>query len=246
MILVLVDNPIFILVRPQYLGNLGSVARVMKNFSLGGLRLVEAPKNYKDAEARKMSVGAFDVLKNACLFNTLEEALKDVSFSLGTTSGQQREFAPEPLHGFLPEIEKRLPGNKCAIVFGDEVNGLSREELQRCHHVVTIPTNPEFPALNIAQAVAITAYEIARLLNENAESTSTTAAQAPTAYSTAGADDRLFEELDRLLHEVEFSKKFNRAKVLSELRAFYQRAHPTERETDLLTGAVIRVNQKLN
>jgi TrmH family RNA methyltransferase len=233
------DSVIFVLVRPQFLGNLGSTARVLKNFGFDKLRLVAPPKNYKDAEARKMSVGAFDVLKAAEVFATLEEALSDVSFAIGTTSGKQREQLPMRWSDVMPLFAEQAGRNKCAIVFGDEVNGLSRVELQRCHHTATIPTNPDFPALNVSQAVGIAAYELAKLKNAADEST------AGAEYSTGATDDALFAQIDKLLDTSAFTKSFNREKVLAELRAFYQRAHPTAREADLLTGALIKLNEKL-
>jgi TrmH family RNA methyltransferase len=232
------DGIVFILVRPQFLGNLGSTARVLKNFGFDQLRLVAPPKNYKDAEARKMSVGAFDVLKHAQTFETLEAALSDVSLAIGTTSGKQREFAPQPFHEVLDALGEQVRANKCAIVFGDEVNGLARAELQRCHHVATISTNPDFPALNVAQAVGIIAYELSKLNPPQSE--------AITTFSTGTHDDAVFAQLDTLLDVSGFSRSFNRQKVLAELRSFYQRAHPTSREVELLTGALIRLNDKLN
>ena len=90
----------FVLVRPVYLGNIGAFARLLKNFGFQNLRFVDAPRNYKDAEARKMAVGAFDILKSSETFNTLQEALSDINFVVGTTAGQQRSQSPLPLsHG---------------------------------------------------------------------------------------------------------------------------------------------------
>jgi TrmH family RNA methyltransferase len=234
------ENIIFILVRPQFLGNLGSTARVMKNFGFEKLRLVAPPHNYKGAEARKMAVGAFDILKNAELYATLGEALSDVVLAVGTTSGNQREFKQEPIDAsarFIAESsssESAAATNRCAIVFGDEVNGLSRAELQRCHHVTTVPTNPEFAALNLSQAVGICAYELNRALGGARN-------QPAQEYPTGAFDDELFASLEQLLNDTGFTRTFNRAKVMAELRSFYQRAHPTKREAELLMGALIRL-----
>lgn len=228
------ENVMFILVRPQFLGNLGSTARVMKNFGFDKLRLVSPPKNYKDAEARKMSVGAFDVLKGAEVFETLDEALADVALAIGTTSGNQREFPQDPIYDSA-QLLARSANNRCAIVFGDEVNGLSRAELQRCHHVSTVPTKPEFAALNLSQAVGIAAYELSRALANFTRET-------PQEFSTGELDDALFAKLEELLHVTGFTRTFNRHKVMAELRSFYQRAHPTKREAELLNGALIKLS----
>ncbi|SRR5579885_2948442 len=232
------DNIVFILVRPVFLGNMGSAARALKNFGFSNLRLVQPPRNYRDSEARRMSVGAFDVLKQARLFDTVSDALKDINLAVGTTSGRQRENAPVALPGISERIVSAAMINKVGVLFGDERDGLSRAELDRCHHVITIPTAADFPALNVAQAVAIVAYELTRPPSTN----------PPPAerYSSGENDDRLFTMLDQILDAAGFSRKFNRASVLAELREFYQRALPTAREADLLDGALRRIRQKLS
>lgn len=231
------SNVFFILVRPVFLGNIGSIARVLKNFGFSNLRLVEPPRNYKDSEARRMSVGAFDILKQAQVFETLSDALRDINVVVGTTSGQQRQLDPQALPSVSPQIISAAKSNRVGFVFGDERDGLSRTELERCHFVITIPTTRDFPALNVAQAVGIIAYELIRVPSSDVSSAD--------AYSTGKEDDALFALLDLLLEKVEFSRTFNRAAILSELRRFYQRAQPTARESDLLNGALHRINQKL-
>lgn len=231
------SNVVFVLVRPVYLGNIGAAARVLKNFGFSNLRFVQPPKGYKDAEARKMSVGAFDVLKYSKVFETLEDALKDVSVAVGTTSGKQRGFEPRSLPDVRDAVVSAAQANTVAFVFGDEVNGLSKAELERCHHIITIPADPEFPALNLAQAIAICAWEMARPNNAEREQ---------PELSTGQGDDELFTQLDLLLDRIEFTKSFNRTNVLTELRQFYQRAHPTARERDLLAGAIRKIAIKLS
>lgn len=245
------DNVYFILVKPVYLGNIGSVARVMKNFGFAHLRFVEPPKGYKDSEARRMSVGAFDLLKSSEVFESLDSALQDISFAIGTTSGQQRDLVPVPFNAIAADAVCTAGNgaNKVAIVFGDERNGLTREELLRCHQVSTIPTDAGFPALNMAQAVAICAYELSVKSGASADSSGAAAsgaAAAPASLPTGQQNDQLIEQLGTLLDAVEFSRTFNRDKVLLELRGFYQRAQPTSREYDLLRGALIKINQKVS
>ncbi|MBY0546147.1 MAG: hypothetical protein K2W95_02590 [Candidatus Obscuribacterales bacterium] len=234
------DNFFIVLVRPQFLGNLGSVARVMKNFGFCRLRLVEPPRNYKESEARRMSVGAFDVLKNSEIFSSLSDALADISLAVGTTSGQQRDLSPLPLKRLLPDLVACARSSRCAIVFGDEVNGLPTEDLLRCHHIVTIPTNPDFAALNMAQAVGIAVYSFFDQMNSDSAGTGEL-----VTYSGGKQDDKIFEQLDTLLLHSDFSRTYNRTKILKEFRSFYQRAHPTERESSLLLGALLKLNQKI-
>lgn len=243
------DNCYFVLVRPNFLGNIGSIARVMKNFGFAKLRFVKAPKDYKDSEARRMAVDAIDVLKNSELFESLEEALADIAVAIGTTSCQQRQLEPVPIRVIAPELSRLAKGNKMAIVFGDERDGLTNAELARCHHIVTVPTNPDFAALNLAQAAGICAYEMANCLEE-AEAEAGVGAEAAAEaaagvgaepLSTGSADDILFEHLGKVLHHAGFTRTYNHDRVMMELRQFYQRAHATQRETDLLRGALLKL-----
>ncbi len=233
------DNIIFILVRPQFLGNIGATARVLKNFGFERLRLVDPPRNYKDSEARRMSVGAFDVLKRCEVFASLSEALHDVSLAFGTTSGQSRDEKLMPVVPAADSAREASAHDAVAFVFGDERDGLTRSELLRCHRSVTVPVNPAFPALNVSQAVGIVAYELTRerIVSEHAKA---------KAHTTGSFDDHFFTQLDLLLDTIEFTRKYNRHVILQELRSLYQRMRPTEREADILSGVVRRLNQKLS
>src|SRR5271170_1975124 len=119
----------FILVRPEALGNIGSVARILKNFGFSDLRLVDAPRTYKDAESRKMAVGAFDVLKASSIFRNLPEAVDNLHFVIGTTSGHQRNQPGQSLVDALKLAPLSGASEKIGIVFGGERNGLRTEEL---------------------------------------------------------------------------------------------------------------------
>jgi TrmH family RNA methyltransferase len=226
----------FILVRPNYLGNIGSVARVLKNFGFKSLRLVAPPKNYKDAEARKMAVGAFDVLKNSQIYTSLNDALSDISVAIGTSCAKQRDVSPMPIEQIIPKVSAAA-GNRIALIFGDERDGLKRDELERCHHIAMVPTVPDFPSLNVSQAVGIFAYELAKL--------AAGAQQQDVLLTTGSEDDELFTQISGLLDEVGFSRTYNRENINTELRSLYQRTHPTLRELDLLKGALRKINQKL-
>ncbi len=184
-----------------------------------------------------MSVGAFDVLKMCETFATLSDALADVSLAIGTTSGQARGTIPAPLASVLPAAGIASCVEKVAFVFGDERDGLTASDLMRCHHVVTIPTNPKFPALNVAQAVGITAYELAML---NLADSSLTVSEHPPGHS----DDHLFVLLGELLDQIQFSRRYNRHVILQELRCLYQRIYPSEREANILKGIILKLKQQ--
>jgi TrmH family RNA methyltransferase len=238
----MIANIHFILVRPEFLGNIGATARVLKNFGFSNLRLVQPPRNYKDAEARQMSVGAFDILKSGVVFGSLADALKDISYAIGTSSGHQRTQPLADYNETLAGISETVAHNDVAIVFGDEKNGLGKEELERCNVVVRIPTASEFPSMNIAQAVCIFAYELSKITNE---SNQVIKPQVERERPTGLNDDEITAQLNNLLEHVEFSRKFNKELVLRQLLSFYKRADPTKREGDLLRGILYKLNQSL-
>lgn len=242
------NNIAFVIVRPVYLGNIGAVARAMKNFALSDLRLVSPPKNYKDAEARKMSVGAFDILKAAKTFDCLEDALKDIAVAVGTTSGKQRKSVPLPLPDAWSSLQESALTNKVAFVLGDERDGLRQEDLNRCHHIVTIATSELLPSLNLAQAACIIGYEIARLAPPGGHiaSADLSVPSKERQLSVGAGDDEILQLFGQLSDSVAFSRTFNKQQVLTEFRQLWQRTSPTKREADLLKGILIRLNQHLD
>lgn len=240
----LLGNIAFVIVRPVYLGNIGAVARAMKNFGLTDLRLVDPPKNYKDAEARKMSVGAFDILKQAKVYDSLEDSLKDIAMAVGTTSGTQRKLVPKPLLETTDLILKTAVNDRVAIILGDERDGLRQEDLQRCHHIVTIPTSPQLSSLNLAQAACVIGYELSRTI-QLVEKQCIQEIDASDHLSTGGADDDLLRLFGQISDSISFSRTYNRQQVLSEFRQLWQRTSPSQREADLLKGILIRLNQHL-
>jgi tRNA (cytidine32/uridine32-2'-O)-methyltransferase len=237
-------NIYFVLVRPVFLGNIGATARLMKNFGFEKLRLVDAPRNYKDAEARKMAVDAFDVLKAAEVFSGLPEAVTDLNLVVGTSSGQQRSQPLESLPQFLERASAQNleSTNKIAIVLGDERNGLSIEELAICNVQVRIPTNPLFPSLNVSQAACILAYEISKFCTaDDGACLSDEASMGDNLLTTPDDEQELFEQLSQVLEKIQFSRAHNKDLVLGQLRQFYKRALPTKRESDLLRGVLHRL-----
>lgn len=149
--------PIIILVRPQLPENGGAVARVMGNFGLQTLRLVSPLFSAIDSKAIAMAAGADTILKNATIYPTLEEAIADLPYVYGTCAVERlmvKKYVP--VREAMPEI---AACDNVGIVFGPERTGLSNEELPKFRAILHVPVNPEFSSLNLAQAVAVTAYE---------------------------------------------------------------------------------------
>lgn len=231
----------FIVVRPQFLGNIGSIARLLKNFGFRDLRFVEPPRKYKDAEARKMAVAAFDLLKNSTTFPTLADAIADLNIVIGTTSGQQRKEKLRDLSHLAGEL-RELKNTRIGVVFGDEIDGLRKEELLLCQILIRIPTDPEFPALNLAQAAGIVAYEMRKTFEHHQNDGNESSLEPPLVSEV----NELFEQLSLFLERVEFARERNKGQVLNDLKQFYYRAKASKRETDLLRGIIRKLNGALN
>lgn len=237
------NNIVFILVRPNFLGNIGSTARVMKNFGFSQLRLVNPPRNYLDAEARKMAVDAFDVLKGARVENSLSNALRDVNLAFSTSACQHRTEEPESLGLLVEKIHQQdlTNENKLAFVFGDERDGLTKEEIARCHELILVPTEPTFASLNLAQALGIVAYELSRhagLLSCKSNGSE--------LLPCGAEEDELMQLTSELMDKANFSRRYNRDLVALQLRNALQKMRLNKREFDLLRGFLLRLNDKLN
>jgi tRNA/rRNA methyltransferase len=151
----------FVLVRPRNPNNIGAVARAMANFGIADLRLVEP---YAPAwEESRAAVGGEAVLKRARTA-TLTEAVADSQLVLGTGDGRRAVRRPViSLPGLAEYLRENLPeGGRCSILFGSEKTGLSNGDLEHCLAVLRIPTRPQTPSMNLGQAAAAIAYEIAR------------------------------------------------------------------------------------
>ena len=151
-----------ILVEPKYQGNIGAVARVMKNFDFKNLILINPPDI--SGEARAMAMHAQDILKNAKILNSFEEIKERFDFLVGTTaiSATDKNYLRNPV---FPEdlVNSMDTDGRIALIFGREDCGLLNDELKECDLLVTIPASREYPTLNIANSVAIILYEISRL-----------------------------------------------------------------------------------
>ena len=154
------DRIRIVLVEPKEPGNIGAVARAMKNMGLSRLYLV-APPDFRSGDARKMAHGSGDVLYGATVFETLEDALAGTALAVGTTHRKRRQLDLFYSPGHVAQRLVSLPGGaEGALVFGREERGLTNAELELCQVVGNIPTAHSYPSLNLAQAALLFAYEL--------------------------------------------------------------------------------------
>jgi tRNA/rRNA methyltransferase len=217
-----------VLVRAKNSGNVGSAARAMKNMGLGDLRLV-APRRYRPAAAAAMAVHAGDVLARARRHDSLQEAIADCVWVVGTTCrpGPYRNRPLTPREA-APEVLAVGEAHPAALVFGPEDRGLSNEELKLCHELVTIPSDSGYPSLNLAQAVLVCAYELFLARHP-------VRAPSPT-LATSEKLERMYDQLGRALLRIGFLHGANPEHIMFTLRRVFGRARLDAREAAIWLG----------
>ncbi len=223
-------NFAFVLCHPQSAGNIGAAARVLKNLGFSDLRLV-APEFRRRGDAAAMAVHAQDVLASATTWADLKSAVANCSLTVGTTCrpGAYRAAAEE-LRAFAPELTAPAAAGRVAIIFGSEDRGLTNEELKLCQRLITIPTAPEYRSLNLAQAVAIVAYELAMTLEAGA------LAHEASERAPAGDVNAMLERMSEALVAIGFLPENNPDHIMFTLRAIFGRSGLDRRELDVLNG----------
>ncbi len=221
-----------VLVRPARAANVAAACRALKNMGLRSLVMVDPPEGLDQPDARALAYGAWDVLDSARRRATLREAVADAALVAGT-SGRPHPAAWTPRR-LAAEAAERAAGGRLALVFGPEASGLSDEELALCHVRVHIPSDPEHPSLNLAQAVLVLAYElrVAGIPDLGTE-------VVPRA--TAGEIETTLDDLREALVGIGYLNPANPEAILAELRALVTRAGPTPREVSLLRGLARQV-----
>jgi tRNA/rRNA methyltransferase len=223
------ENISVVLVEPLHSGNIGSVARALKNMGLSRLKLVN-PCNPKNRECQMMAVNALDVIEKASLYSSLEEAVADQNVVIGTTSsrgGRQktRIYTPREI---APRIWQYAETQRVCLVFGPERRGLSEEQLALCLYLVTIPASPLFPTLNLAQAVMLMAYELFSL--------SETERNPLPELATEEERARMFQHMEQVLVEIGFLSRSNPGHMMRAIRRILGQADLTDRDVRILRG----------
>jgi tRNA (cytidine32/uridine32-2'-O)-methyltransferase len=228
-----------VLVETSHPGNIGAVARAMKNMCLSELVLV-APQRYPSAEATARASGADDILERACVVGTLDEAVADCRLVVGSSARRRTvewpELDPRQCAG---EVMRALPEGPVALVFGRENSGLTNEELGRCRFLVHIPANREYSSLNLAMAVQVIAYEL--LMASRAEEgklagVTPGATGGEAVRATAGQMQGLFDHLAQALEDFGFADERRSDKLMRRLRRLFHRAEPDADDINILRG----------
>ncbi|HEV8510493.1 MAG TPA: TrmJ/YjtD family RNA methyltransferase [Gemmatimonadales bacterium] len=230
-----------VLHEPQDLVNIAHVVRGMKNFGLRDLRLVN-PREYEAYRVEGIAHQTQDVLARVRTYAALEDALADCVHIVGFTArGRTAKRNLQRPRDAAAEIVALAADGPVALLFGREDKGLSNEALDRCHRVVTIPSDPAYASLNLGHAVIIMLYELA--LAQGAEAQPFKSPRRPSEPAVAEDIERLFVDIASALHAIEFFKTRNADGVMRTVRELAHRAPLDAREVKLLRAMAIEVTK---
>lgn len=220
-----------VLVEPSHPGNIGGAARAMKNMGLAQLFVV-SPRRYPDPQADWRAAGALDVLDQAKVVDSVDDAIADCHWVVGTSTRSRR--IPWPVASpkqIAAQIVEQPGDSEIAILFGREDNGLTNEELQRCHYHLQIPASEVYSSLNLAMAVQVVCYEIYQ--------SSLDADPVPPwdrKLANAKQLDGLLTHMQQVLQDTAFLETTNPGQTMTRLRRLFTRVQLDETEVQMLRG----------
>ena len=221
-------------------GNIGAVARAMKNMNLRNLALV-TPKTFPSADATARASGADDVLASAVVCESLPEAIADCPIVLGASARCRTISWPEITPRECADwLKVEALDHKVAIVFGRENSGLKNHELDLCQYLLRIPCNTEFSSLNLAAAVQVVCYELFVASGQNHEVFSGDKGEETPA--TAAQMEMFYVHLAEALTDIGFMHPDKSKSIMRRLRRVYNRARLDSKEVDILRG-ILRMSQ---
>ena len=238
----LINNIRIVLVNTTHPGNIGGVARAMKNMGLTQLYLVD-PKDYPSEQAEWRASNALDVLASAKVVDVLDDAIADCGLVIGTSARERR--IPWPLLAPRECADRSIAEagqHPVAIVFGREDRGLTNEELHKCHYHVHIPSNPEYSSLNLAAAVQVVAYELrvgCLTVQQGGEGLHFDDWDMPPA--NVQAQENYYQHLEETLLKLGFIQEGNPRQTMTRLRRLYSRVRLDEMELAIMRGMLTSI-----
>src|ERR1700733_15213488 len=223
-----------VLIDPSHPGNIGSVARALKNMALSDLVLVR-PRSFPHAESTALAAGADDILAGARVVESVEQAVADCAFVAGTTSRPRSyywEFTTPR------EVAVAIAGlgteNRAALLFGSERYGLGTEDLNHCNVLVRIPANPAYCSLNLAMSVQLLAYELFMAREQPQPHV-----QLEQPLAPAGDVEHFYAHLHQVLNEIDFEDRTGH--LMERLRRLFNRAQLDRNELNIMRGILSAV-----
>ena len=226
-----------VLVEPKLDLNVGAVARAMKNFNLGRLLLISPGCDHLSDQARALSCGADDLLERAEIFSDLDSALAEFKLVVGTTARLGKYckpvYTPTQTALKIGDLGAHVP---VAIMFGREDFGLGREQRRHSHILSSIPVNPEFSSLNLAQSVLLYGYELSQLKDRNRVRDSNSLGKVGGELASHAELQGMYSHMRSTLDGANFLDKSNPDHLLEYLRRLFGRAAMRQREVRIIHG----------
>jgi tRNA (cytidine32/uridine32-2'-O)-methyltransferase len=234
-----------VLVNTSHPGNIGGVARAMKNMGLYELCLVQ-PLRFPAEEADWRAAGAQDVLQQATVVGSLDEAIADCQLVIGTSARGRRIPWPvlDPRRCAEQALQATAREEKVAIVFGREDRGLTNEELQACNLHLHVPTHEDYTSLNLAMAVQIVAYEL-RMLSLAGQLPEQATDDWDAPFCTVENMERYYQHLEETLVEIGFLDPAAPRQLMARLRRLYGRLRLDEMELNILRGILTETQKSV-
>ncbi len=233
------ENIRVVLSHTTHPGNIGAAARAMKTMGLQHLYLIN-PRHFPDAQASAMAAGADDILQQAVVCASVDEALAGVVYTVGMTARlRDISIAVKTPREAMPLVLQEAAQQSVALLFGTEMSGLTNEETGRAQLLVNIPANPDFSSLNLAAAVQVMAYEL------SVAAQSFVPNSLPVQAAKHEQVEGYFAHLEKTLFEIGFFTTQNPSRMMQRLRRLYARARLEADEVNILRG-ILSVTTEYN
>ena len=231
----------FILVKPQLGENIGACARSMKNFGFNKLHIVEPKINFPNHKAKATSVGAYDIINKAKVFNNVENAIK--SFNLIVSlSARRRDINKR--HISLEEFQKIIKKKRnlnIGLMFGPEASGLSNKDLSISNYILQIPTSTKFKSLNLSHSLTIICYEIFKLINKKKIKKNSSTLQISSKSNISSVIKLLVNLLEKKDFFIPMEKKHS---MLLNINNLIYRLEPNDKELRILASIISSLSKK--
>ena len=231
----------FILVKPQLGENIGACARSMKNFGFSKLSIVEPKINFPNHKAKATSVGAYDIINKAKVFDNIEDAIN--SFNLIVSlSARKRDINKK--HISIKDFRKIITKNRnlnLGLMFGPEASGLSNRDLSFSNYILQIPTSTKFKSLNLSHSLTIICYEIFKLINKKSIKINSPKLKVSTKSKISSVLKHLVNLLDKKDFFIPIEKKHS---MLLNINNLIYRLEPNDKELRILASIISSLSKK--